>query len=94
MEPEIEEAPRPIQGGIVCDLGFDNNPQWGEIYQILKGEAYIEPIMDPREQDLDIEVFHNIKRSYLHNVAARLAVMTCANIIYWLIDHVDIENRL
>jgi hypothetical protein len=36
----------------------------------------------------------DIQRSNLHGVLTKLAIIPCAKIISWLINHIYIENRL
>jgi len=41
---------------------------------------------------LDVEVFPNIRRSYLHMVARRTPIFPCVELFKWLIEHTDTQR--
>jgi hypothetical protein len=68
--------------------------QWGEIYQMFKQETYPELPLPSDETNPDARVYQVIKRSRIHKEAAKPIVMPRTEIISWLINHADVENRL
>lgn len=58
----------------------------------MKEKAY--PILQPDKPDPDHQAYANIRRSHLHNVAARPAIFPCVEMVRWIVDHVNLDNRI
>jgi len=41
----------------------------------------------------DDDVYSNIRRSYLHNVVSKIIFLPCVEMVKWIIDHVNLENK-
>jgi hypothetical protein len=71
-------------------------PQWGELFNKINCEEYLEyiPHSDPYVRVLDNEVFPNIRRSYLHMVVRRTPIFPCIEVPKCLIEHTDTHKCL
>jgi hypothetical protein len=63
--------------------------KWDEIFQMFKLQKF--PV-NVQEQD-QLQIFSNIRKSKLHRVAARPPVLPCADAVSWIVEHVDLQNR-
>jgi hypothetical protein len=63
--------------------------KWDEVFQMFKLQNF--PI-NVEDQD-QLRIFNNIRKSKLHRVAAHPPVLPCADAIAWIIEHVDLQNR-
>jgi hypothetical protein len=63
--------------------------KWGEFIKCFNNQTF------PQygEDDPDLKMFRNIKRSKLYKVAAHTTVFPCAEAISWIVKHVDLETR-
>lgn len=65
-----------------------------KLTKCVREDKYPELPLQPGEKNTDAGVYQTIRRSCLHKVAARPALMPCAEILSWLISHANVENRL
>jgi hypothetical protein len=86
---ENEEIPRPIYNDAKRFIEKGTSIKWGEVFHMFKKKSF------PREseEDLDLKIFKNIKKSKLHRVEAHTTIFPCANTISWKVRHVDLGNR-
>jgi hypothetical protein len=91
IEPEKDlDFPGPFYGDTTCLLKKGQDPlKWVDVFKMFKIQEF--PI-NVEEQD-ELRIFKNIRRSELHRVAAHPAVLPCADAIAWIIEHVDLQNR-
>jgi hypothetical protein len=62
--------------------------KWGDVFQMFKKKNFL---VDVEDQD-ELKVFRNIKKSRIHRVVACVIVFSCADAISWILKHVDLEN--
>lgn len=50
-------------------------------------------MVQQEKPDPDLEAYANIRISHLHNAVARPAILPCAEIMKWIVDHVNLDSR-
>lgn len=65
--------------------GMKNCPDWGEIYRVFANSEF-------PEEDEDSSVFDNIKKSEIHLIASRPAILPYNDMVQWIISHVDLGS--
>lgn len=65
--------------------GVKDCPDWAEIYRVFANSEF------PKE-DEDSSVYDNIKKSEIHLIAARPAILPYNDMVQWIISHVDLGS--
>jgi hypothetical protein len=86
-EPEVASPIYDDTTGILEKEG--ETLKWGEVYQMFKKKNYA---IDAEDQD-ELRVFKNIRKSRIFKVAARAVVFPCVDAISWILKHIDLGNR-
>jgi hypothetical protein len=82
--------PEALYGDTIGLLKKGQDPlKWDEVFQMFKLQNF--PI-NVEDQD-QLQIFNNIRKSKLHRVATHPSVLPCADAIVWIIEHVDLQNR-
>jgi hypothetical protein len=63
--------------------------RWGDMYHMFKKKKNSIDVEDQYE----LKVFKNIRRSGIFRVATHVFVFLCIDVITWVLKHVDLENR-
>jgi hypothetical protein len=62
--------------------------RWGDVYQMFKKQNLS---IDVEDQD-ELRIFKNIRRSGIFRVAARVVVFPCVDAITWILKNIDLRN--
>jgi hypothetical protein len=60
----------------------------GEVYQMFNNQSFPQ---EP-ENNSDLNIFKNIKRSKLYKVEAHTQVFPCKKDISWILNHMELEK--
>jgi hypothetical protein len=62
--------------------------RWGDVYQMFKKKNFS---TDVEDQD-ELKIFKNIRRSGIFRVAAHVVVFPCTDAITWILKNIDLGN--
>jgi len=80
----------PMYEDTQCNMDVGTTYKWGDIYYMFKEETYPELPLVPSEENIDVGVYQQIKKSRLHKIEARHTILPHASFISWLINKVYI----
>ena len=66
---------------------------WNSLFQAFKGKEFQILLQDYVSSELSKEVYKNIIKSRLHRATVKTPVLPCLDVIEWITQKIDHENR-